>query len=364
MKIKLDKMALPDGRIIYNTQKCKIKINRLKKKSKEEASEEIIEKEISEEISGSIHIDGRLPNTGWICHNNTKYEGSESPVKLGYKYSWIFHIFNGNITCGVDIIELCDVREFEIETQLYDFLSMLKVNDIFNYFCEYDNKFSKFTLLKQSDKKGYITLNNSKTSVDIKIGRFIKTIFDLTNREKDQNNQSFIEQFTNKYISFQNSDFIKVKILKGKDILLGYTTDNYYAKSNGNLCTSCMNNKLNFLNLYTENINISLAVLYVDDKIAGRCLIWNIENQLHYDKIYYNFDWCITSLVSYFKENNILSINYERKIVVKLDKTNFEFYPYLDSFMYLDRDNKLLSNQYLEGTRIKLRNTGGGFSNT
>jgi hypothetical protein len=28
-------------------------------------------------------------NTAWICHNNSKANGSKSPNRLGYRYSWV-----------------------------------------------------------------------------------------------------------------------------------------------------------------------------------------------------------------------------------------------------------------------------------
>jgi hypothetical protein len=120
-----------------------------------------------------------------------------------------------------------------------------------------------------------------------------------------------------------------------------------------------MNNKLTFLSLYTENTNISLAVIYLDEKIAGRCLIWNIEGQLYYDKVYINYDWCINTFLNYFNENNINSVNYDKKLILKLDKSDFMYYPYLDTFMYLDISNNILSNQYITGSKYRLRNTNG-----
>ena len=340
---------LPNGKKIYSGQ----------------GFEGIISREgINTPVVGSIYISTK--DRLFLCHNNKDAIGSESENKLGYKYSWVFSVGTDGLTDGVILHKLYDLLEFNIEPSFFLFLDILDLNSIKYYLINPLSKYKKFNYIKSSDKKGFVTISNKERSIDIKIGRFIKSILDDSEKIKGLflpiNNNSNIENITNKYISFQNSHFINIKILKGNDILLGYTTDNYYAKSSGSLSGSCMNNKFNFLKFYTENSNISLAVLYLDDKIVGRCLIWNIENQLYYDKMYINFDWCRDSMISYFIDNNISPIDNSKELIINLDKTNYEFYPYVDTFYFIDLQNKLLSNKIRYKNYI--RSTSGFISIT
>lgn len=51
-------------------------------------------KEGNEIIKGHIYIEGR---TLWLCHNSKSKDGSPSPNKLGYKYSWLVAVNYSNI---------------------------------------------------------------------------------------------------------------------------------------------------------------------------------------------------------------------------------------------------------------------------
>ena len=327
----MNNILLKDGRRIYSSQGFQGSVIR--------EDEEI-------PVYGSLYLSSS--SSLYLCHNNDKLKGSESPDLLGYNYSWIFGINNdGSFSQGVKVHKLYDIIEFDIELSLFLFFDLLKINSIKHYLINTTSRYNKFNYLKSSNKKGFINISNKEKSIDIKIGRFIKSIIDDSKRFPSlfkTNSPSFIEDINNKFISFQNSNFVEVKILKGKDILKGYTSENYHSTKNGNLCTSCMNNKSHFLSLYTENSNISLAVLYLNEKIVTRCLVWNINGQLYYDKMYINYEWCKDSIISYFNKNNILPIG-NKELIVELDKSDFTYYPYLDTFYYIDLDNNLLSNK-------------------
>jgi hypothetical protein len=148
------------------------------------------------------------------------------------------------------------------------------------------------------------------------------------------------------------------KILTGKDILEGYKKDNYLIKNgSSSLSGSCMGDKIDFLDLYTNNKNISLGCLFVLDKIAARCIIWNTNNGQYHDYIYSNQMYFYNILENELKNNEILSTNSCcNKSYVELEKTEFTKYPYIDSFPYLLSDEKRLyrnTSYHPRNSRIK-----------
>jgi len=183
------------------------------------------------------------------------------------------------------------------------------------------------------------------------------------------------------YKKINNEDLAKYdfRILKGEDIRNAYLEDNYYNIEKGDLGNSCMRYQScqEYLDIYVENSNISLLVLIKEDKIFGRALLWdnvvlNGEITTKYlDRVYCNDNNMINIFEAYAENNNISYIenntsdfiltSENRKfddciLKVELEKTKFDYYPYLDTFRYL-KDKTLFSD--CDECDLKLDSTEG-----
>jgi hypothetical protein len=104
------------------------------------------------------------------------------------------------------------------------------------------------------------------------------------------------------------------------------------------------------------------------NKIIGRALIWKLKDETYYlDRPYANNDEDINLFKEWGRSKgySVYGADYKHKEVV-LDKAEFSSYPYMDTFKYLNRDEKLLStgaNQFDDGDQnwIRLESTGGGY---
>ena len=289
----------------------------------------------------------------FICHNNNSLDGSAAFDKLGYKYSWTFDNNNGELTQYVKIIDSIESKD---NVTISDEIILLKdfKYKIIDLFLLKKGKFSNFNKLETSEKEGFVKISNDEDnkSFEIKFGRFMKSIID-ENQDVIKMlgiivDNLYIENFHNDFITIQNKHKMSFEILKGDDILKGYTRDNYYAQSS-NLWTSCMVNKHSYLQLYTKNKNVSLAVLLYDGKICARCLIWNDE---YFDKVYSNYDWCSACLKNFLKNYKKINVN----LTINIEFIP-QFFPYVDTLLYLNKEKKTISN--IESNSPRMRNTNG-----
>ena len=226
-----------------------------------------------------------------------------------------------------------------------------------------------------------------------KIGRLISNMSKLNGKKYKA---SEIEDFVNKYKAFLDyqKDLSRFQIYKGDDILKMYSTD-YTDNSvhSSELSQSCMmdmnNTKPGILNIYTQNNNVSGLILKnKSGKIIGRCLLWNNvadKSGKKYnlmDKIYYIYPSDKEVFIKWGKENKYLIRNtsnnlhddYKKMFIdsngvelmlnlkVKIKNIIFDFYPYVDTFQYLDRKNNIGYNyEPTDKVTIKLNETDGAF---
>lgn len=197
-----------------------------------------------------------------------------------------------------------------------------------------------------------------------KIGRLVRQVLKddgQTFTEKD------IEDFVNSFKSFwdkKNGLHKKISIVSGDDILYWYNGRNYLTRSKGELGSSCMSgpNDNHYMEIYAKNPDkIRMVILTEDDKLIGRALLWNIDEdksgdgiKFYLDRIYtaensdvnYIRDWVSGELgdqVSYYNSD-------DEGFKVYLKSVDFDYYPYADTMSYL---YKKIDNS---GRRI-----GGGF---
>jgi hypothetical protein len=290
---------------------------------------------------------------GHILHNQTTYDSYHYQDKHGYTCQYSY---NPEYTRHdeIKIIE-GDFKEVKIHKDLVKFEEVEDLNLIYLFVIN-KGKFKDYNEMSLT-KEGLISLNNSVSNkkLEIKIGRFVRSLLDDNKDFIIQNNlfdfdridTNVLEKITNEYKKYANNGSLKLEILKGEDILKGYTRENYLIQRNhSGLSRSCMTDKLDFLELYTKNSNVELAVLYLLDKVVARCLVWTTtDNEKVYDEIYSNFEWASNSLEEELEKIKIRSLydNYSTMFI----KLEFDpvHYPYLDTFFYFDTYSKRLCNE-------------------
>jgi hypothetical protein len=182
---------------------------------------------------------------------------------------------------------------------------------------------------------------------------------------------TFVDKFK-AYRDFQTTKKDKFEVVQGEDIRKWYDEDTY-EDPEYHLSNSCMryNRCQRYLNIYVENPNqVTMAILKGTDpdKIIGRALIWKLKDETYYlDRPYTNNDEDLNLFKEWGRSKGytVYGASYDHKEVV-LDKAEFSSYPYMDTFKYLNRDDKTLStdaNEYDNGNQdwIRLESTGGGF---
>lgn len=173
-----------------------------------------------------------------------------------------------------------------------------------------------------------------------------------------------VEIFNNAYKSAIIKDIFKFEIIPNYKIKDYYHYEIYSAEG-GSLGNSCMkyDSCQRFFGLYSDNENISLLVMrdVKTSLIMGRALLWNFDSYKIMDRIYtindeelsFNFKkWAIDNGYLYKHEqkwNNSLIFEFngkkcEHKLGIQLSNWEYDYYPYLDTFKFLDKKSGILYN--------------------
>ena len=230
--------------------------------------------------------------------------------------------------------------------------------------------------------KMYRLKNNQTNAVwnqqrtELQIGRFATKIIqnskDTNAKSLTQNDiNAFVDNFK-AYRDFQTTKKDKFEIVQGEEIRKWYDEDTY-EDAKYHLNNSCMryDRCQKYLDIYTENTNqVTMVIMKGMDpnKIIGRALIWKLsDGNIYLDRPYANNDEDVNLFKQWGRDKgySVYGDNYKHKEVT-LDKSEFSSYPYMDTFKYLNRDEKLLStddSEFDSGNEswIKLESTGGGY---
>jgi hypothetical protein len=210
---------------------------------------------------------------------------------------------------------------------------------------------------------------------EIQIGRFVTKVLQKTTNPLNKIDQNDINDFVDKfkaYRDFQTAKKDKFEVVSGEDIRKWYDESNYEDAAY-HLSNSCMRYERcqDYLDIYTENTGqVSMVIMKGTnpDKIIGRALIWKLKNgETYLDRPYANNDEDVNLFKEWAKNKGykIYGDGYQHKEVT-LSKCYFEYYPYMDTFKYLNREEKLLStdgNKFEDRNPnwIRLESTGGDF---
>lgn len=225
-----------------------------------------------------------------------------------------------------------------------------------------------------------------KARSDAKIAKLVNQIF------PDKYSNKEVEEFTNLFKKIGETD-VEFTLVEGDEIKYWYNV-NQYQQDSGDLGNSCMRYPRckQYLNIYSENPEVcKLLILKSEDgeKIKGRALIWkikeiDIENVEYYmDRIYAIDDatklmfqeyadkqgWLkrLTSRYGDSKDFKLGDQEYlNERATVELKNSDFDEYPYMDTFKRLQRSKNLLINDDdddYEGCYI-MTHTDGGYDDT
>jgi len=253
------------------------------------------------------------------------------------------------------------------------------VDNPINYISVSDSDPNKISYLSPDRVKQISKSNDdywtSSKRFHCKPGAFITKLFkNVTPKE--------VETFSTLYKNFANKKDFTFEILKGNDIAT-YYHQNSYDTNSGSLGASCMkyDKCQKFLNLYIDNQDlVSLLIMRSNNSKAliGRALIWNIDGQKVLDRIYTVQD---DKYAAYFKKwaeendclykthqnwSNTLQFNSEKeknkeyKFSIKLQKFEYGYYPYLDTFKWFNVKSGHLFNFKDSKDCLVLSNANGG----
>lgn len=189
----------------------------------------------------------------------------------------------------------------------------------------------------------------------------------LNNKKVSEINDTDIQLFVNELsalVKESSPDSQSIEEVKGDEIIKWYDKDNYKIPL-GKLGGSCMATKdcQDFFQIYVTNKNVSLLILKDKEKLFGRALLWKLDNGKYFmDRVYTILEPDEIIFINYAIKNGYYyrsngtneKINYyfngevidgsETIMSVNLDYSDFTYYPYLDTFKYLNIDEKILSN--------------------
>lgn len=240
-----------------------------------------------------------------------------------------------------------------------DFLSPTSKSDMISYLPE--NK------LKSDDLDPF----NAKGRSQMKVGRLVQKLIPNKLILDHKIDGRAIEDFVNRYKAWFDTSSLEFRVVEGQEIKKWYLDENYFAPGGnyiGTLWNSCMryHKRQSFLQMYCDN-PIKMVCLITkqdgEEKVRSRALLWddvkvidsdkNFESNIKVmDRIYSTFDSDVHLFKKWAKENGYITKweqsskshiyfdvdNQKTKIKckIKLDKFNFNYYPYLDTFPYFD----------------------------
>lgn len=200
---------------------------------------------------------------------------------------------------------------------------------------------------------------SSSRRFQAKPGAFVSKVFkNISSRD--------IEKFSNLYKTFTKKSKFELKVVSGSDIKRYYHYDSYQS-DRGTLGASCMKHESSqrLLDIYSDNSDkVSMLVMVDSDGyLMGRAILWNFDSYKLMDRIY---TVCDEDLAFWFKkwatENGYLykseqnwynTLQFEKigdkrqelKLKVSLDSADQKYYPYMDTFKFIDSDFNLYNYQ-------------------
>lgn len=213
--------------------------------------------------------------------------------------------------------------------------------------------------MKSLDVDDYWT---SKSRYKGKPGSFVSKVFkDISPKE--------VEKFSSLFKSQSLMSNFTFKIVEDVEIKKYYHYSSYFldedGSTRGSLGASCMKHDhcQNVLKLYTKNTDQVKLLIMLDanEKLIGRALLWNLENNKIMDRIYTKQDedlqfhfkkWATRHGYLYKSEQNWNNTLFFENLNIKRKELYLEFnlgknptkYPYMDTFKFININSGRLFN--------------------
>lgn len=266
--------------------------------------------------------------------------------------------------------------------------------NVYVLFQEYGTDTPRLSVLnkvavEESDVDDFKIWSTSRNPVNVgRLARAILKSADIDFMDKD------IEKFVNTYkatYDFTKDALNQFDIVSGDKIAHWYYCDQY-VDGGGSLNNSCMAEvNSEYFDIYCNNRQISLVILYSEDgkiedgkyvsnKIKGRALLWDCQiggvSSKFMDRIYTAQDSDVELFKQFaeskgfwYKKSQTMDPNEyitdganskSIRIVADLDDTDFEYYPYMDTLCFINKDDNWASNEE-EDAHISCRSTEGEY---
>lgn len=197
-------------------------------------------------------------------------------------------------------------------------------------------------------------------SIPIKIGRLVKSFLSNIGIEfPDTEYDKFVTEYKSMYELLKNK-FSNFEVVFGEEIRKFYLHNRYDNTRRSILQNSCMRYQKcqPYFDIYVENPEVCSMVIrrsFIDsDLITARALLWKLsDGSMFMDRVYYSREqeqnlfesWAIDN--GYYYQNRDQDFRFDGKKAdidpeVNLKKYKFDYYPYLDTFKYLDPETGIL----------------------
>ena len=200
-----------------------------------------------------------------------------------------------------------------------------------------------------------------------------------------------VENFATFWKTFAVEKEFTFKVVEGED-LRKYYHQKYHHKCEGTLENSCMKYPKcqKYLDFYVDN-GVKMLVMFFRDteEVIGRALLWETTHkgsvgEKVMDRVYTIADEeYLNHFIKWADDNGYIHKTYQNwysglqftnknsenefKIDIKLNKVYYEYFPYLDTFKFLDLDSMTISNycsDHDDFERFKcLSSPNGGWEN-
>ena len=301
-------------------------------------------------------LNGGITHNHKLCHvcrlksiaiNEDKTYGVLSEVEKTNKLSNILLMLEKEIKVGDNLTKKLNSINSDLAKKLLAFLNSDNIKDAAEVeYVDYNKNNEKLFTLGYTDRNG-----NQKTRL-LKINKLINYLGSSIEDIKDYEIEELIGHL-------KKADTTQLREVTGDDILKAYHCGNY---DEGETMGSCMRfeSAQEYLKIYTDNPEqVSCLVLInpENDKVRGRALIWTTTDGTRVmDRVYTTNKEYNTFFNNYAEENGI-STNRSNHEVVLENGGEYDYYPYMDTFMYYTPDTSILST---DDGELELKDTSGG----
>jgi hypothetical protein len=263
-----------------------------------------------------------------------------------------------------------NISYIDITIDKIDMVSFIQLNRVLRDYKSdleyYKNNLENFIRLTRY-KNHQVWKNSRRTQMTI--GRFVNRVYQKSGKNP---NPKELESFVNDWKTIgeiSRSGFDMMELVTGEKIRHWYNSENY-SSGRGQLGASCMRYEecQPYLDIYVENPEVcKLLIKKSSDptKIVGRALIWTLtDGQIYMDRVYTNNDWEINYFETYYRKigGKLFSWQDVSSKSIQLKRCSHEYYPYMDTFKYLDTNNcKLHAEEVSKNGVYILEDTDGGF---